>query len=161
MIRFAGPADHIAIDTVTTAAFGRPDEARLVGRLRTEGDAMFELVAEEAGAVVGHILFSRLWADRDELYAALAPVSVAPGRQGTGVGSALVRTGLERAPQFGAMGVLVLGDPAYYGRFGFRRETALGVSSPYSALPAFQALALFEGAFEQPLTVAYPSAFSD
>jgi putative acetyltransferase len=77
------------------------------------------------------------------------------------VGSALVRTGLERAPQFGAMGVLVLGDPAYYGRFGFRRETALGVNSPYSALPAFQALALFEGAFEQPLTVAYPSAFSD
>jgi putative acetyltransferase len=161
MIRYAAPADHAAIAEVIEAAFGRPDEARLAARLRAEGDAMFELVAEDAGTVVGHILFSRLWADRGDLYAALAPVSVAPGRQRRGVGAALVRGGLERAPQFGAMGVLVLGDPAYYGRFGFRREAALGVRSPYSALEAFQALALFDGAFERPLTVAYPDAFGD
>ena len=159
MVRYATADDHGAIAGVTEAAFARPDEARLVERLRADEDAMFELVAEADGAVVGHILFSRLWADRDDLYAALAPVSVAPGRQGTGLGSALVRAGLERAPQFGAIGVLVLGEPAYYGRFGFTRQAALAVRSPFSALEAFQALALFDGAFEAPMTVAYPAAF--
>lgn len=160
MIRYATPNDHAAIGQVTAAAFGRTDEARLIERLRADGDAMFELVAEEDNAIAGHILFSRLWADREELYAALAPISVAPERQGAGLGAALVRAGLERAPEFGATGVLVLGDPAYYARFGFRREAALGVNGPYSALEAFQALALSDGAFDRPLTVAYPDAFA-
>ena len=159
MIRYATPQDHTAIAEVTEAAFARPDEARLVEQLRADEDTMFELVAEDDGAVVGHILFSRLWADRDDLYAALAPVSVTPGRQAAGLGSALIRAGLERAPQFGAVGVLVLGDPGYYGRFGFSRDAALEVRSPLSRLAGFQALALFEGAFEGPMTVAYPSAF--
>src|SRR3569623_1685897 len=62
MIRYARAADRPAIDAVITAAFGRADEARLVERLRADDDAMFELVAEQDGVVVGHILFSRLWA---------------------------------------------------------------------------------------------------
>src|SRR3954471_19635955 len=109
MIRYARPGDHAAIDAVTAAAFGRDDEVRLVRRLRADEDAMFELVAEAAGEVVGHVMFSRLWADRDDLYAALAPLAVSPALQRTGLGSALVRVGLSSAPQFGAVGVLVLG----------------------------------------------------
>lgn len=160
MIRYATPLDHSAIAGVVEAAFGRPDEARLVERLRADGDVMFELVAVEDGEVAGHILFSRLWADRIELYAALAPLAVDPARQRMGLGSALVRAALDCAPEFGAAGLLVLGDPAYYGRFGFARETALGVASPFSAFAAFQALALEPAAFAEPLTVAYPDAFS-
>ncbi len=124
MIRYARPADHPAIADVIAAAFGRADEAQLVERLRADGDVLFELVAEEDGAVVGHILFSRLWADRAELYGALAPLAVAPDRQGQGVGSNLSRRGLECAREFGCHGLLVLGEPAYYGRFGFTADAA-------------------------------------
>ena len=80
MIRYATAADHAAIAAVVAEAFGRPDEAALVARLRADGDAMFELVSVADGVIDGHILFSRLWADRTELFAALAPVAVAPGR---------------------------------------------------------------------------------
>ena len=159
MIRYATPKDHEAIRAITAAAFGRDGEAELVDALRAAEDSMFELVADEAGEILGHVMFSRLWADRYELYAALAPLSVRPDRQRSGLGSALVRTGLERAPEFGASGVLVLGDPAYYGRFGFSSERAARVACPFSGLPALQALDLDETAFDGPLTVAYPDAF--
>src|SRR5436189_2542113 len=122
MIRHARPSDLPAIEAVVAAAFGRGDEADLVKRLRADGDVVFELVAEEDGEVVGHILFSRLWADRLELYAALGPVAVRPDRQGSGVGSALVRSGLDCAREFGAHGVVVLGHPTYYPRFGFSTD---------------------------------------
>ena len=161
MIRYARPADHAVIADVVTAAFGSADEAKLVKRLRADGDVLFELVAEEDGAVVGHILFSRLWADRAELYGALAPLAVLPGRQSQGVGSNLARRGLDCAREFGCRGLLVLGDPAYYGRFGFTADAAAEVKAPFRGLPAFQALALEEGAFASPLTVAYPDAFGD
>jgi putative acetyltransferase len=160
MIRYARPSDHEAIARIVEAAFGQADEARLVERLRAADDVLFELVAERDGEVAGHILFSRLWADRAELFAALAPLAVAPGVQNSGLGSALTRRSLECAKEFGAHGVLVLGHPAYYPRFGFSREAAAKVASPYSASPAFMALALEPGAFDAPLTVAYPEAFS-
>ncbi|MFL5295534.1 MAG: GNAT family N-acetyltransferase [Phenylobacterium sp.] len=159
MIRHANVGDHPAIDEVLRGAFGRGDEAELTVRLRTAQDSLFELVAVEEGVVVGHILMSRLWADREGLYAALAPLSVRPDRQRSGLGSALVRAGLDSARDFGCHGVLVLGDPAYYGRFGFSAEDARGVAGPFAGLPAFQALALEEFAFARPLTTAYPDAF--
>lgn len=160
MIRHARPADHAAIDAVLRAAFGRADEAVLAARLRADEDCMFELVAEEAGAVVGHILFSRLWVDRFELYGALAPLAVHPSRHREGLGSKLVRAGLESAREFGCCGVLVLGDPTYYGRFGFSADAARQVMAPYRGLPAFQALALEDDAFAGAMSVAYPDAFA-
>jgi putative acetyltransferase len=159
-IRYAKPADHAAISDVVIAAFGRPDEARLVEQLRADEDVLFELVADEDGELCGHILFSRLWADRFDLYGALAPLAVHPDRHRQGLGSKLVRSGLECAREFGCFGVLVLGDPAYYGRFGFAAETAEAIKSPYSGLPAFQALALEENAFDGAMSVAYPGAFA-
>lgn len=162
MIRYATPADQPAIAAVVEAAFERADEARIVERLRAAEDAMFELVAEaDGGEIVGHIMFSRLWADRDDLYAALAPLAVRPDQQRAGVGSALVRAALESAPQFGAVGVLVLGDPDYYPRFGFSAERAAEVACPFQGLAAFMALGFVDGAFDGPLTVAYPDAFAD
>lgn len=160
MIRYARPTDHPAIAEVNELAFGGPDEARLVERLRADGDVLFELVAVEGDDVVGHILFSRLYADRAELFAALAPMAVRPGLQRSGTGSALVRAGLDSAREFGAHGVLVLGHRQYYPRFGFLAETAANVTSPYSGSPSFMAVALEKGAFDHPLSVAYPDAFS-
>jgi putative acetyltransferase len=160
MIRYARPEDHAAIAEVNELAFGQPDEARLIERLRADGDVLFELVAIEDGAVVGHILFSRLFADRAELFAALAPMAVRPGRQRSGTGGALIRAALDSAREFGAHGVLVLGHIDYYPRFGFSASTAAQVASPYAGSPAFMALALEKGAFDTPLSVAYPDAFS-
>jgi putative acetyltransferase len=159
-IRYAKPADRPAIAEVVEAAFGRPDEAELVARLRADEDVLFELVAEEDGRIEGHILFSRLWADRAELYGALAPLAVRPSRHRQGLGGKLVRSGVDCAREFGCHGLLVLGDPAYYGRFGFTANAASEVSAPFRGLAAFQALALEDAAFAEPLTVAYPDAFS-
>jgi putative acetyltransferase len=130
VIRYARPADHAAIAAVVTEAFGRADEAELVKRLRADDDVLFELVSADESGVGGHVLFSRLWADRAEMFAALAPLAVRPGLQRSGVGAALVRAGLDSAREFGAHGVLVLGDPGYYGRFGFSRDAAAQVDSP-------------------------------
>jgi len=149
----------VAIADVIAAAFGRTDEADLVARLRADEDTIFELVAQEDDAIVGHILFSRLWADRAELYGALAPLAVAPARQNQGVGAKLVRSGLECAREFGCHGLLVLGDPVYYGRFGFSAQAAQDVAAPFRGLAAFQALALEGDAFARPLSVVYPDAF--
>lgn len=160
MIRYARAADRPDIAAVIEAAFGRADEVRLVDRLRTDGDALFELVAVEADAVIGHVLFSRLWADRLDMFAALAPISVRPEAQRAGHGAALIRAGLEMVREFGAHGVLVLGHPDYYPRFGFSTQAAAGVTSPYSGLLGFMALAIEPGAFDAPLTVAYPDAFA-
>ncbi len=159
MIRHARTADHDAIAEVVAAAFGGAGEAELTARLRADGDVLFELVAEEDGAVTGHILLSRLWVDSEALYAALAPLSVRPDRQRSGVGSALVRSAIDNAREFGCHGVLVLGDPAYYSRFGFTADHARDVATPFSGLAAFQGLPLEDGAFGRPLRAVYPDAF--
>lgn len=161
MIRYARADDHAAIDDVVAQAFGRAAEAALVRRLREGEDRLFELVAEDGGVIAGHIFFSRLWADRPELFGALAPLAVQPKRQRQGLGGELIRAGLDCAREFGCHGLLVLGDPTYYGRFGFSAETAREVRAPFRGLAAFQALALEPGAFDGPLTVAYPDAFSE
>lgn len=122
IVRAETPADVPAVRRMVAAAFGRAAEADLVAALQQSGDAAISLVADDAGDIVGHILFSRLKAPRDCL--ALAPVSVAPHRQGQGIGSMLVRDGLARARDAGWQTVLVLGKPGYYGRFGFTAAAA-------------------------------------
>jgi putative acetyltransferase len=159
MIRHARPSDHPAIRDVVAAAFGQPDEANLVERLRAAGDVMFELVEEENGEIVGHILYSRLWADSVNLYAALAPLAVRPDRQKDGVGKRLTAASLETAKDFGACAVIVLGHPEYYPKFGFTPDAAAKVKAPFSGNPAFMALALEDGALDGPVLIAYPDAF--
>jgi len=159
MIRLATPPDHTAIRDLNVAAFDGAAEADLVKALRTDGDVVLELVAEEAGAIVGHILFSRLWADSEGLYVALAPMAVAPDRQRQGVGGQLVRSGLELCQEFGAHAVVVLGHLDYYPRFGFSPEAASKLKSPYAGSPAYMAKALEPGALDEPRVLAYPDAF--
>ena len=159
-IRHARPADHPAIHALNLAAFQGAAEADLVARLRADGDSVFEMVAEGEGQIIGHILYSRLWADSVNLYLALAPMAVSPDHQRLGIGSDLVRVSLEFCKEFGVHGVLVLGHPDYYPRFGFSAAATAQVSSPYAGSPAFMALALEEDAFNAPLTLAYPDGFN-
>lgn len=160
MIRHARTADHPAIREINEAAFATPGEARLIEALRASGDVMFELVAETDGAAAGHILFSRLWADRTELIAALAPMAVRPEHQRRGLGGRLIQAGIETCREFGAHAIIVLGHPDYYPRFGFSAAAASRISSPYSGSPAFMALELERGTLAEPMIVAYPDAFA-
>jgi putative acetyltransferase len=159
MIRHARAADHAAIRLVVDAAFQRSHEGDIVDHLRADGDVILELVEEEAGEITGHIVFSRLWADNANLYAALGPLSVRPDMQNSGTGARLTRLGLEAAKEFGAYAVVVLGHPTYYPRFGFSTDAARTIACPYAGLPAFMAVALEPGALDAPVTVAYPEAF--
>jgi putative acetyltransferase len=162
VIRPAAPDDHAAIRAVVTAAFtaefGKADEADLVDALRADGDALLELVAEEDGAVVGHILFSPLATDTGARFAALAPLSVMPGRQKDGLGSWLMETGHELLRAAGVEAVIVLGHPDYYPRVGYSAEAARTVKAPFAG-PHFMALALKPGALDEPVAVTYARAF--
>lgn len=140
-IREERAADRKSVRLVTEAAFGTSAEAELVERLHADGDVEIALVAEEEGRVVGHILLSRMAAPVRAL--GLAPVSVMPERQECGIGSALIRAGLACARDEGWEVVFVLGDPAYYGRFGFTAAAAASFRCAYSG-PHFMALALGE-----------------
>ena len=114
--------DARAVWTVHEAAFGRPDEAKLVARLRQEARPCVSLVAEVAGRVIGHVLFSPVTIEgvRGDLPAgALAPVGVLPDEQGRGAGAALIRAGIGASRTLGWRLLFVLGNPVYYGRFGF------------------------------------------
>jgi putative acetyltransferase len=108
IIREEDPADISGIRALVEAAFFRPDEADLVERLRADDDSVISLVAVDEDRVVGHAMFSRMAAPLRAL--GLAPVSVAPDRQHSGIGSRLIRKGLERAAAAGWEGVFVLGE---------------------------------------------------
>lgn len=123
-IRPARAGEDAAIDALLRQAFEGEDEARLVRRLREDGDLAVSLVAAAAGAICGHLALSPISGDIPAL--ALAPVAVAPGAQRRGIGAALIRAAIALA---GDRPVVVLGEPAYYSRFGFRPAR---LASPYA-----------------------------
>jgi putative acetyltransferase len=155
-------AVHIdAIRDLLRRAFGGGEEADLVDRLRADGDVILSLVATEADCVVGVVVFSTLPIERDgELVrgASLAPVAVAPERQGGGVGSAMIRRGLEMCRDRGVEAVVVLGWLGYYPRFGFSADLARGLRAPFSG-DSFMAVELRPGALAGGGTVRYARAF--
>lgn len=132
-IRAARPADRARITGIVEDAFAGPDEARLVEQLSGNGDAVLELVAEFDGALAGHILFSRLRVEGAGTFSAvaLAPLSVASGHQGKGIGSALITAAHQQLVLMGETLSVVLGDPGYYSRFGYTHARAAGFASPY------------------------------
>ena len=146
LIRREKSGDEKAIYALTRAAFATArhsngTETDIVDALRDAGSLRLSLVAEDAGEIVGHVAFSPVTiAGRDEGWLGLGPISVAPDRQGSGIGSALVREGLDHIRKAGAGGCVLVGDPAYYSRFGFKGGTALtyqGVEVQYVQQLAF------------------------
>lgn len=149
-LRAETPADRDQVRAAVADAFGQPDEADLVERLNADGDAVVSLVAIQGRVVVGHVMLSTMLAPFRAL--GLAPVSVAPARQGTGVGSSLIREAIRVAREAGYAAIFVLGDQDYYGRFGFDVDAARGFASPYAgdhfAVLELEPLSIREGAVD-------------
>lgn len=162
IVRSETPDEAGAIRRLTDVAFAGAEhssgtEGAIVDALRRGGALTLSLVAEEDVRILGHAAFSPVTIDgRSGDWFGLGPVSVDPDRQGEGIGATLIRAGLEALKARGAAGCVVLGDPAYYGRFGFSAEHALrypGVPEVY-----FQSM-VFAG--EPPVgEVAYDPAFA-
>lgn len=134
-VRPAVEEDAAAIHAVLTASFPTGAEADLVEQLAADGDLVFGFVAVEAGEVVGYVAFSRMVVVADEVRVpalALGPVAVLPRLQGRGAGGRLIECGLAAANGRGVAIVFVLGDPEFYGRFGFRAQAAAPFASPYA-----------------------------
>lgn len=131
IIRPEASQDIPYIRTLTDAAFvgvehSSQTEGAIVDALRDAGALTVSLVAELDGSVIGHVGFSPVLIDGENIgWFGLGPVSVSPGLQRGSVGSTLIKEGLNKLASLGAQGCVVLGDPAYYGRFGFSSDHAL------------------------------------
>lgn len=131
IIRAERPSDEAAIAEVTRAAFhshpySSHTEHFIIDALRRSDALSISLVAELEGQVVGHIAFSRVTvSDGSCDWYGLGPIAVRPEFQGDGVGQALVESGLAALQELGAQGCVLLGEPEFYGRFGFRNSSEL------------------------------------
>ena len=148
-IRPESPSDADAIAQLTTAAFltaphTSHTEAFVINALRRAGQLTVSLVAQAGDRLVGHVAISPVTVSSGATgWYGLGPISVAPDRQGQGIGSQLMHAALADLRRLGAAGCVLLGDPAYYGRFGFAARPGLvldGVPPEY-----FQALAFDDG----------------
>jgi putative acetyltransferase len=133
LIRAEELRDWAAVHAVDVSAFDTPAEANLVDALREQAQPFVSLIAENNGAIVGHVVFSPVSLSGHPALKmmGLAPVAVAPEHQRKGIGSALVRAGLEQCKQLGFGAVVVLGHPACYPRFGFSWSTRFGIGCEY------------------------------
>jgi len=135
-IRKEEPGDQDAIHHLNLAAFDNGPEATLIGKLRAACKAYLSFVAVEENAVVGHILFTPVTVDGSSAVGmGLAPMAVLPSHQRKGIGSQLVRIGLEHLRQARCPFVVVLGHPAYYPRFGFGPASRYRLLSQWEGVP--------------------------
>lgn len=145
--------DAVAIREVHLRAFGgRQDEPHLVELLHAAGAAPVSLVAatEPDSRVVGHVLFSPAQIDGLDppMMVGLAPIGVLPEYQGRGIGSRLIREGLQACREAGYGGAVVLGEPGYYSRFGFERASGRGLGNEYGVDEYFMVVELRNGALD-------------
>ena len=161
LLRPERPDDADAIRALTETAFRTAPHADgtehiIIDRLRTAGALTLSLVVEADGVIVGHVAFSPVTvSDGSAGWYGLGPISVDPARQGEGIGGRLIGEGLQRLKALGATGCVLLGDPAYYTRFGFVTDSKLvldGVPPEYFMRVAFSPV-YGEG------TVSYHPAF--
>jgi putative acetyltransferase len=146
-VRFEQPEDSGGIRQTNELAFGAPLEARLVDALRGSAGSI-SLVATMDERVVGHILFTPVTLEPAVTLriAGLAPMAVRPEHQRSGIGSQLVRAGLDECGRQGYSAIVVLGHPDYYPRFGFVPAHTLGLTCEFPSPPeAFMALELVSG----------------
>jgi len=161
-IRDEQAGDEAAIRAVIERAFAGTEhsdgtEADILDRLRADPIPLLSLVAIEAeGMIIGHIAFSPVTiSDGSAEWWGLGPLAVLPGSQRHGIGRALVEMGIARLCEHDAAGCVVLGDPAYYARFGFAHDP--GLAFPAAPSPFFQRI-IFAGATPQGI-VSYAAAF--
>jgi putative acetyltransferase len=157
-------ADDVAhIHELNRAVFGSPAEALLVDALREQDPTSVSLVADVDGAVVGHILFSRVAIEgaKELRVMALAPMAVPQERQRQGVGTALVNEGLAECRRLGVCAVFVLGHRTYYPRFGFTPALQFDIRCEFDVpQDAFFAIELVTDALKNTKgVVRYPAAF--
>ena len=165
LIRAEEHREWAAVQAVNVSAFETPAEANLVDALRQQAQPLVSLVAEDNGAIVGHIMFSPVSLSG---YPALrimglAPMAVAPAHQHKGIGSALVRTGLEQCRQLGFGAVVVLGHAAYYPRFGFLPSARFGIGCEYEVPEEVFMIVELQAGFLRGTSgkVAYHAAFDN
>lgn len=174
LIRQEFPADYHSTEEMIREAFLNEEysdktEHFLVKRIRNSDAFIPELslvALTQAKEVVGHILLSKITIADGEKAAdslALAPVSVAPGYQGKGIGSQLIRSALNKAKEGGFRSVIVLGHKDYYPRFGFKPASLWNIQAPFEVPDeVFMALELTENALEKAAGVVhYSKAFSE
>ncbi len=156
-VRPASPRDYPNIPQLVEAAFGRLDESLLVQELRRDGAVVVEYVATDREELIGHIILSQM--DEPKGTLALAPVSVHPDRQNRGIGSALIRAATEVAEELEWTAVIVLGNPAYYGKFGYEVEQMADFDTKYPS--EFTAANVLDSEAFRLLTqkLIYPKAF--
>jgi putative acetyltransferase len=147
------------------SAFETSFEADLVDVLRQEADPIISLVAEVSGEIVGHIMFSpaSLSGHPNLRVMGLAPMAVSPVHQNKGIGSALVKAGLDLCGKLGFVAVVVLGHPDYYPRFGFSPSSRFNIDSEYEVPEdVMMAMELLPGALSgKSGRVSYHPAFSN
>jgi putative acetyltransferase len=162
-IREETAADYEAIREVNRQAFGEEPVAELVDHLRDDGVVIASLVAVDGDQVVGHILFSETPLETPhgtQAGATLSPLAVLPARQRTGIGSALVRRGIEVCRERGKVAILLIGHPDYYPRFGFSSTLARQIQSKYSAIgDPYMAIELVPDVLAEGATAHVPKAF--
>ena len=137
-IRESVAPDRVAIESLYPKAFPDENLLPLVREQLRDADCTISLVAVVDSTVVGNIIFTKCGVSGCNVEGALlAPLAVDPIHQKQGVGSALIQAGLRRLREEAFSMVFVLGDPAYYGRFGFKPESSIG--TPYPIPPEWSA----------------------
>lgn len=161
LIRNETPDDLRIIDSILLAAFPGDGECKVVNALRHNGNAVISLVAEANKKVIGHILFSRVSTHplTPEKGIGLAPVSVLPEYQSQGIGSLLVRAGLQACRDLQFDYCVVLGSPKYYARFGFEKASSFNLQNEYGVDDEFMVIQ-FEHLPAGGGLVTYSSEFS-
>lgn len=167
IIRKEEEKDYKNIYELNKLAFGQENESKLVEKIRRGNSFIPELslVAEINSRIVGHILFSKIKIIGSSIFEtlALAPMAVIPEFQRQGVGSKLIKKGMQTAKELGFDSIIVLGHKDYYPKFGFRRASEWNIQCPFKVLDeVFMAIELTDGALENKAgTVKYPDEFME
>lgn len=142
IIRAETQEDYSAVEQIHRSAFRTDAESKVVNAIRANGNAVISLVAVKDDKVVGHILFSPVSTHppTPEKGLGLAPVAVLPEFHSQGIGSALIRAGLEECRKLGYDYAVVLGGPKYYMRFGFEKASLFGLQNEYGVDDEFMVI---------------------
>ncbi|MDN3698964.1 N-acetyltransferase [Vibrio clamense] len=151
LIRTEAPADILTIDRLVKSAFETEAEANLVMKLRENSRLTLSLVAcSDDGEIIGHVMFSPVQVDgEDHNWQGLAPLCVKSEYQNQGIATSLIKEAFVSLVDFGYPGCVVLGDPAFYQKFGFKNADIFNFNCIWDVPEgAFQAIELVDGCFQ-------------